>query len=56
MGYIGTTNFTTKVGLDWFSLVHGPIWTGPMRSSYGPGPVAVAVTPFRRQKSDLTGP
>jgi hypothetical protein len=63
MDYVGITNFTTK---SWFRLVFISPWTD-MEWSYvvrlwsiniwvGPGPVAVAVAPFRHQKLDLTGP
>jgi hypothetical protein len=60
MGYIGTTNFTTK---SWFRLVFIGPWTDMDRSyavqlrsiniRIGPGPVAVAVTPSRCQKPDI---
>jgi hypothetical protein len=63
IGYIGTTNFTTK---NRFGLVFVGPWTDIDRSYavllrsiniwVGSGPVAVAVAPFGRQKPDLTGP
>jgi hypothetical protein len=63
IGYIGTTDFTTK---DQFGLVFVGPWTDMDRSYavrlqsiniwVGPGPVAVAVAPFRCQKLDLTRP
>jgi hypothetical protein len=63
MDYIGITNFITK---SWFRLVFINPWTD-MDWGYAvqlwsiniwvsPGPVAVAVAPFRHPKLDLTGP
>jgi hypothetical protein len=63
IGCIGTTKFMTK---NWFGLVFVDPWTNmdrsyavrlrPINIWVGPGPVAVAVAPFRHQKPDLAGP